>query len=191
MQKSKVYSSMRFPARKKTFRRALASAIVWATVTARSRGNRLYNLCWLRLVHYDRTKARPLVLVKENYKVHMWYNRCNLSLQIFCYLNYIVYCPVWHCVITCLDEVLCLSLSAREGQELAIDTSRTLVRELVCDREAAPPSYYNDLIDLRNRFVENHNSCKRGYLRIGKVERLQILTIVWQTSPGHGTNYLM
>ena len=41
--------------------------MVGPTMTGRSKGNHLYNLTQLHLVYCDGTKARPLVLVKENY----------------------------------------------------------------------------------------------------------------------------
>ena len=63
---------------------------------------------------------------------------------------------------------VCLCPS-REGQEAGIYTSWTLVRVLAYDLEAMRPLYKNDIIDSRNRFLENSNSWKTGFLRIGDV----------------------
>lgn len=66
----------------------------------------------------------------------------------------------------------------------------TLVQAWACDLEAARPSYDNDLIDSRNRFLEIHNTGKTSFLTFNKVEPSRILTMAWQTGSGHGSNYM-
>ena len=43
---------------------------------------------------------------------------------------------------------------------MGIDSLWTLVRALACNLEAVYPSYDNNIIDSRNRFLDNPNSWK-------------------------------
>ena len=95
------------------------------------------------------------------------------------------------CLITCRNLVLCLFLACLERREAGVYMHGTLVRPRACDLEAARPSYDTDIIDARNRFLENANRCKKGFVRIGEVQPSRIPMMVWQTSSGHGSNYMM
>ena len=95
-------------------------------------------------------------------------------------------------LISCLDLVLSVSDSAL----LESDQRRVFIPVgPLCERgrvtlEVARPLYENNITDLRNTFLENPNSWKTGFLRIGEVGHLRISTMMWQTSSGQGSNYM-
>ena len=73
---------------------------------------------------------------------------------------------------------------------MGIYTHWTIIRARACDLEAACPSFDNDIIDSRNRFLENPNSWKTGFLTIDVVGPSKIPTMAWRTCSGHSSNYM-
>lgn len=77
----------------------------------------------------------------------------------------------------------------RGRQEESIYTHKTLTQVLAGDPQAACASCHDDIIDLRDRFVENTNSWHMGFLRFGEIGPLSIPTMVSQPSSGPGSKY--